>query len=154
MSKKAAVQLNPWTYQGKTIISIDEFPEGTYGFVYELFSRETGQRYIGKKQLYSYHKKVGKVFNEKTKRWNKVVETTATESNWQKYLGSSTEVADLVKRDGKENFERRILCCCKSKKELTFREVQHQILNSVLENPKYVNSNILGKFFRSDFSEK
>lgn len=152
MPKKAASQLKPWTYQGEIIDSIDKFPEGTFGFVYELFSCETGQRYIGKKQLYSYHKKTGKVFNEKTKRWNKTVEVTSTESNWQKYLGSSTEVADLVKRDGKENFERRILALAPNKKVLTYLELAYQCKNDVLQDERYVNSNILGKFFRSDFS--
>lgn len=144
-------EVNPWSYQGYQITSLDEFPEGTFGFIYELVSRETGKRYIGKKQLYSYHKSTSKVFNEKTKRWNKVVNVTATESNWQKYYGSSTEVAELVKAEGKENFERRILALAPNKKVLTYLELAYQCKNDVLTDERYVNSNILGKFFRADF---
>lgn len=141
----------PWAYKGSEVNSIEDFPEGTFGFVYELVSRETNKRYIGKKQLYSYHKSIKKVFNEKTKRWNKVVETTATESNWLKYFGSSSEVADLVKKEGKENFERRILALAPNKKVLTYLELAYQCKNDVLTDDRYVNSNILGKFFRADF---
>lgn len=151
-TKKLLVSSEPWSYQGKYISSLSEFPEGTFGFVYEIVSRETGKRYIGKKQLYSYHTKISKVFNEKTKRWNKVKEITATESNWQKYFGSSIEIKDLVKREGTENFERRILEIAPNKKVLTYLELAYQCKNDVLTDPHYVNSNILGKFFRSDFS--
>lgn len=145
-------KISPWVYQGWEVSSLKDFPEDTFGFVYELFSRETGKRYIGKKQLYSYHTKISKVFNEKTKRWNKVREITSTESNWQKYLGSSTEVKELVKLEGKENFERRILALAPNKKILTYLELAYQCKNDVLTDDRYINSNILGKFFRSDFS--
>lgn len=149
---KRKEQVDPWIWIGQYVESIEEFPEGTFGFVYELVSKETGKRYIGKKQLYSYHTKVSKVFNEKTKRWNKVREVTSTESNWKDYFGSSTEVKDLIKQDGKSNFYRYILAIARSKKELTYLELAHQCKNDVLTDPMYVNSNVLGKFFRSDFS--
>lgn len=144
--------LEPWIYNGSYISDIKEFPEGTFGFVYEIFSKETGKRYIGKKQLYSYHTKTIRVLNEKTKRWNKVREVTATESNWQVYFGSSVEVKELVKQEGKENFERRILALAPNKKVLTYLELAYQCKNDVLTDSRYINSNILGKFFRSDFS--
>lgn len=149
---KRKEQVDPWIWIGQYVESIEEFPEGTFGFVYELVSKETGKRYIGKKQLYSYHTKVSKVFNEKTKRWNKVREVTSTESNWKDYFGSSTEVKDLIKQDGKSNFYRYILAIARSKKELTYLELAHQCKNDVLTDSRYVNSNVLGKFFRSDFS--
>ena len=149
---KRKEQVDPWIWIGQYVKSIEEFPEGTFGFVYELVSKETGKRYIGKKQLYSYHTKVSKVFNEKTKRWNKVREVTSTESNWKDYFGSSAEVKDLIKQDGKSNFYRYILAIARSKKELTYLELAYQCKNDVLTDPSYVNSNVLGKFFRSDFS--
>lgn len=148
---KRKEQVDPWIWIGQYVESIEEFPKGTFGFVYELVSKETGKRYIGKKQLYSYHTKISKVFNEKTKRWNKVREVTSTESNWKDYFGSSTEVKDLIKQDGKSNFYRYILAIARSKKELTYLELAHQCKNDVLTDPMYVNSNVLGKFFRSDF---
>ena len=70
-AKKSKEVIRPWVCAGREVDSLKDFPEGTFGFVYELVSRETGKRYVGKKQLYSYHTKISKVFNEKTKRWNK-----------------------------------------------------------------------------------
>ena len=150
--RKSSEQIEPWIMGGIPIVSLEDFPEGTYGFVYEIIHKETGQRYIGKKQLYSYHKKASKVFNEKTKRWNKVYETIATESNWQKYFGSNKEIADLVKKEGKDKFSRFIIDLAPNKKVLTYLELAAQCKLDVLTDPEYINSNILGKFFRSDFS--
>ena len=145
-------QIDPWIYQGRSIASLSDFPENTYGFIYEITHRETGQKYIGKKQLYSYHTKYNKVFNEKTKRWNKVKEVTSTESNWQKYFGSNKEIVDLVKKEGKDKFIREIIYLCPDKKLLTYYELAFQCKRDVLTDPKYINSNILGKFFRSDWN--
>lgn len=150
--RKVKEPVEPWIWKEVLVESIDKFPAGTYGFVYEIVSRETGKRYIGKKQLYSYHTKVSKVFNERTKRWNKVREVIATESNWKDYFGSSVEVKELIEQEGKQNFKRKILALASSKKELTYLELAHQCKNDVLTDSLYVNSNILGKFFRSDFS--
>ena len=150
--RKVKEPVEPWIWKEVLVESIDKFPAGTYGFVYEIVSRETGKRYIGKKQLYSYHTKVSKVFNESTKRWNKVREVIATESNWKDYFGSSVEVKDLIKQEGKQNFKRKILALASSKKELTYLELAYQCKNDVLTDSLYINSNILGKFFRSDFS--
>lgn len=152
MARKKKENIKPWIWKGQYVESLDEFPEGTFGFVYEIVSQETGQRYVGKKQLYSYHTKISRVLNEKTKRWNKVREITSTESNWKEYFGSSAEVKDLIKRDGKENFNRYILELAPNKKVLTYLELHYQCNLDVLRDPHYVNSNILGKFFRSDFS--
>ena len=150
--RKVKEPVEPWIWKEVLVESIDKFPAGTYGFVYEIVSRETGKRYIGKKQLYSYHTKISKVFNESTKRWNKVREVIATESNWKDYFGSSVEVKELIKQEGKQNFKRKILALASSKKELTDLELAHQCKNDVLTDSFYGNSNILGKFFRSDFS--
>ena len=151
MATKRNSAIEPWVYQGHPVGSLEDIPKGTYGFIYEITHKETGQKYIGKKQLYSYHKKTSKVFNEKTKRWNKVVEVEATESNWQKYFGSNTEIVDLVKKEGKDKFSREILLYVPDKKRLTYYELAFQCKRDVLTDPNYINSNILGKFFRSDW---
>ena len=50
-----------WSYQGKVITSIDDMPEGTYGFIYEVRYKPTDVRYIGKKVLYfERNKRLGK----------------------------------------------------------------------------------------------
>ena len=149
--RAAKTQIDPWVYKGNPVVSLEDMPRGTYGFIYRITHKETGQKYIGKKQVYSYHTKTNKVFNEKTKRWNKVKEVTATESTWQKYFGSSKEIADLVKKEGKDKFNREILLYVPDKKRLTYYELAYQCKEDVLTDPSYINSNILGKFFRSDW---
>lgn len=153
-TKKSKPVIEPWVYQGKPLVSLSDVPEGTYGFIYRITHKETQEKYIGKKQFYSYHTKTSKVFNERTKRWNKVKEVTATESNWQKYFGSSAEIADLVKKEGKDKFYREILFLVPSKKLLTYYELAYQCKEDVLTDPSYINSNILGKFFRSDWNNQ
>ena len=41
-----------WTYQGRIFNDISDFPQDTYGFIYEVFHKPTGQKYIGKKVLF------------------------------------------------------------------------------------------------------
>ena len=150
--RKDKIQAEPWYYQGTPITSLEDFPEGTYGFIYEITHKESGKKYIGKKQLYSYHKKASKVFNEKTKRWNKVWEVTSTESNWKDYFGSNIEIIDYVKKEGRDKFQREILLLVTSKKLLTYYEAAMQFKNDVLTDPNYINSNILAKFYRTDWN--
>ena len=50
-----------WTYNGKTIKDITDFPPNTYGFVYKVLHKPSGKTYIGKKILYFTKKvKLGK----------------------------------------------------------------------------------------------
>lgn len=150
----AKTEIEPWVYQGRPMGRLEDFPEGTYGFIYEITHKDTNQKYIGKKQLLSYHKKPTRVFNEKTKRWNKSWEILTTESNWQDYFGSNREIVDLVKKEGKNKFKREIIYLCPDKKLLTFYELAFQCKRDVLTDPDYINSNILGKFFRSDWKKE
>ena len=46
-----------WKYNGKEITNLDQFPEGTFGFVYRILHKATGKAYIGKKVLYHSLKK-------------------------------------------------------------------------------------------------
>lgn len=149
VKKVSGEPVDPWLLNDTPVL---EIPEGEpYGFIYEIECKSTGEKYIGKKAFHSYHTKISRVLNERTGRMNKVREVEATESNWKIYFGSSIEIKDLVKAKGKQDFTRKILALCKTKKELTFREVEFQCKANVLEKPEYINSNILGKFFRSDF---
>ena len=128
-----------WTYGGKYITEISDMPEGTVGFVYKIRNKQTGAFYIGKKQLYS-HRTLPPL--KGTKRKRKVIK----EMKWQGYQSSQTEVnewdTDLI--------EKKILRFCKSKKALTYYEVEEQIKHDVLDESHCFNDNILGKFFRKD----
>lgn len=143
----------PWKYNGQTVESLSQLPENCYGFVY-LITCDTGERYIGKKALRSYHTSYERKVNEKTGRLNKVKVITSTESNWKDYYGSSAEIKKLVKERGKKAFTREIIKLCSSKKSLTYWELAEQCKADVLnENLNYLNDNILGKFYRKDFIE-
>jgi serine/threonine protein kinase len=49
---------NYWTdLSGKLYNSLEDFPEGTFGFVYKVKNKSNGKIYIGKKVLYFNRKK-------------------------------------------------------------------------------------------------
>ena len=53
------VTLPTWTYKGLLITSIDDMPDGTYGFIYKVTHKTSGKKYIGKKVLYFERNKRG-----------------------------------------------------------------------------------------------
>ena len=133
-----------WFYKDNKIESIEDMPEGVFGFVYEVHHITTGKKYIGKKQLIS-NRTLPPLKGEKKKR------KVSKESNWKDYYGSQTEIKQLVKESQSlQEFDRRILRYCFSKKELTYREIEEQVLHRVLEDDSYLNNNISGKYFRKD----
>ena len=145
-----------WLYNEGTIEDISQFPENTYGFVYRVTHTPTGKSYIGKKVLYHNKKvKLGKkelALHEGVGRKpsSKIV---TSESDWKKYWGSNKPLLELKKTEPIENFEREILLLCPSKKLLTYYETRTLFIYRVLETPDiYFNTNILGKFFTTDFN--
>ena len=153
MRKKTEV-IKPWIYQGQEVVDLDqEILDSQYGFIYCITSNITGQKYIGKKNLHSYKTVKSQKLNEKTGRMNKVKTVLVSESDWRKYFGSSLEIKQLVKEQGKENFTREILRFVESKKLLTYYELREPCARDVLEpNSGYLNTNILDKFFTSDWN--
>lgn len=133
-----------WFYKGKEVESIEDMPEGVFGFVYQITHLISGKIYIGKKQLMT-NRTLPPLKGERKKR------KVTKEGNWINYFGSQAEMKQLVKEsDNLEEFDRRILRYCFTKKELTYRELEYQVKNDVLEDDRYINSNLLGKFFRKD----
>jgi len=134
-----------WLYQDRKIESIEDFPENTYGFIYEVTHLPTGRKYIGKKVLY-FNRTLAPLKGEKKKR--KVVK----ESDWMEYYGSHPEIKKILKEEGKENFTREILILVPSKKLLTYYECKYLFQKGVIEPDSiYINDNILAKFYRKDF---
>lgn len=135
-----------WLYQDRKIESIQDFPENTYGFIYEVTHLLTQRKYIGKKVLY-FNRTLAPLKGEKKKR--KVVK----ESDWMEYYGSHPEIKKILKEEGKQNFTREILVLVPSKKLLTYYETKILFVKEVLEpkNILYINDNISGKFFKKDF---
>jgi len=136
----------PWIY-------IDPVhPEDWFGFVYVIKNKVTGRIYVGKKVFWNnLKKKLTKTeLAEQTGPGRKPTHKRVTkESNWITYWGSNKELLADIKELGEENFERRILKLCKSKKELTYYELHYQCKEEVLLTNTY-NDNILGKFYRRD----
>jgi hypothetical protein len=135
-----------WLYKGKEIDSVEQMPENTFGFIYEITHIPTGRKYIGKKVL-QFHRTLPPLKGQKRKR--KVI----TESDWKTYYGSNKDVKALLKERRSEEFTREILDFVPSKKLLTYYECKYLFIKEVLEpgNNTYFNDNILAKFYRKDF---
>ena len=154
-----------WTYQGRIFNDISDFPEGTYGFIYEVYHKPTSLKYIGKKVLYfERNKKLGKRALEALREERKekgiggrvpLKQKVVTESDWKEYYGSHPTIIKYVKEstDLRKDFERKILDLVPNKKLLTYYECKHLFINDVLEtySHQFINDNILGKFYRKDF---
>jgi hypothetical protein len=135
-----------WFYKDRVIESIEDMPEGTFGFIYEVHHIPTGRKYIGKKVL-EFNRTLPPL--KGTKRKRKVVK----ESDWKTYYGSHKEIKDLIKENKQDEFRREILMYVPSKKLLTYYETKFLFIKEVLEpnGNSYINDNILAKFYRKDF---
>jgi len=140
-----------WYFLDKQIDKISDLPEGVFGFIYQTTHIPTGKKYIGKKSLmYNRKKKLTK--KELLEYAGKKGRTPThirvqKESDWKTYYGSHS----FIKESNKEDLERKILQLAFNKKELTYLECKWQFVLEVLETSKYLNDNILGKFFDKDF---
>ena len=152
-----------WLYREKVIKSIEDMPEGTFGFIYEVFHIPSQKRYIGRKVInFERNKRLGKRELEKLRleRKGKGIggrvpgkKKVITESDWQTYYGSHKDIMKLIKADKQSEFTREILMFVPTKKLLTYYETKYLFLKEVLENEgEYINDNILAKFFRKDFT--
>ena len=134
-----------WLYKNKVVESIQDMPQGTYGFIYEVIHNPTGRKYLGKKVL-QFNRTLPPLKGMKRKR--KVVK----ESDWKTYYGSHTEIKGLIKEGKQEEFSREILQYVPTKKLLTYFECKYLFIKEVLEHNEYINDNILAKFYRKDFN--
>lgn len=147
-----------WKYNGKEITNLDQFPEGTFGFVYRILHKATGKAYIGKKVLYHSLKKkltqkelAGIEGQGRRPSFRLVVR----ESDWKHYWGSNKALQELKKTSSAEDFERTILKISPDKKLLTYYETKYLFIYEVLEKPEnFYNDNILGKFYSKDFQHE
>ena len=146
-----------WLYQNKEVLSLEDLPQDTYGFVYISIHQPTGKSYIGKKSLFHNVKKklTKKQLVEQTGRGRKpTTEIIQKESDWKTYYGSAKPILDLLKEGKQEEFTREILQLVPNKKLLTYYECKYLFMLGVIEKQDgYFNDNILGKFFRKDFAE-
>jgi hypothetical protein len=144
-----------WLYQNKEVLSLEDLPQDTYGFIYISIHQPTGKSYIGKKSLFHNVRKklTKKQLVEQTGRGRKpTTEIVQKESDWKTYYGSAKPILDLIKEGKQEEFTREILQLVPNKKLLTYYECKFLFMLGVIEQQDgYFNDNILGKFYRKDF---
>jgi len=149
-----------WVYKGQIIRSIEDIPEGAFGFIYKIIHNASGKFYIGKKQLFSERNvKLGKkelaeqalLKKPGRKPTKKLVKK---ESDWMKYWGSSEELLLDIETYGHNKFTREILMFTYGKKQSTYYEIKTQFIEGVLESDNCYNSNINSTFFRKDLLDK
>lgn len=126
-----------WYYKGQQIKNIEDFPKDAVGFVYKILNITTQKYYIGKKILYNKRTRPP-LKGYKRKRIDYV------ESNWKKYTGSNSETK---KWDIKDCY-REIMYICYNKTMMSYYETKLQFNENVLENNKFINDNILGKYYK------
>jgi len=142
-----------WFYKGQVVRELSQFPEGTYGFIYKITRVEDGKFYVGKKNLLSERTKLltKKELAELPAKGRKPTKKKViTESNWKDYYGSEPSLKESISELGRYAFKREILHLCSHKKQLTYQEMRHQILEGCLESENCFNGNVLGKFWRKD----
>jgi hypothetical protein len=149
--------MSNWLYKDKRIKSLEDFPEGTFGFIYITIHEPSGKAYLGKKSLFhNVKKKLTKkeLAEQPITRGRKSLTTTIQkESDWKTYYGSAKPIVELIKQGKQEDFVRKILCFAPNKKLLTYYECKYLFKHEVLEKPdEWINDNILGKFYTKDFA--
>ena len=134
---------NPWIYEGAPFTS-DDIGD-YYGFVYRITNTTTQKSYIGRKY-----------FGQKRKPKGGKRKVTS-ESDWKRYYGSSEDLKQDIRRDGKDSFRREILSLHETLGKVNYEETKQLFLHNVLMEalddgtPMYYNSNILGRYMRKDY---
>jgi hypothetical protein len=143
-----------WLYNNEVVETIEDIPANTFGFIYITTHIPSGISYIGKKSLYHNVKRklTKKELAEQTGRGRKsTTETIQKESDWKTYYGSEDFIKQRIKEKKQDEFKREIIHFVENKKMLTYFECKYQFMYGVIENKNYLNSNILGKFYKKDF---
>ena len=144
-----------WLYNNEVVETIKDIPANTFGFIYITTHIPSGMAYIGKKSLYHNVKRklTKKELAEQTGRGRKsTTEIIQKESDWKTYYGSEEFIKQKIKEKKQDEFKREIIHFVENKKMLTYFECKYQFMYGVLENENYLNSNILGKFYKKDFA--
>ena len=145
-----------WLYNNTPLNTIEDMPEGTFGFIYITTHIPTGKRYLGKKSLYhSTNQKLGKkelAEQPITRGRAKTTKLVIKESDWKTYYGSEESIKFAIKNKQHNEFIREIIHFIPNKKLLTYYETKYQFIYEVLESSDWLNTNILGKFYSKDFA--
>jgi hypothetical protein len=138
-----------WIFEGKEF-TIQDIPEGAVGFIYIMTAiiDKKSVAYIGKKNFFANIKKpLGKkalamVTDKRLKKYRHELKP-----DFMNYYSSNKTLKEFAKSGGV--VKREILRICNSKTELTYQETKYQFMYEVLEKDEYLNSNILGRFYKT-----
>lgn len=116
------------------------------GFVYLITNLTNGRKYIGKKVLWRHSRvKVAGRQNRKRK---------VSPSDWTHYKGSCEELKEDIKKMGLSSFRFEIVWLCKTRRDLTYKELEEQVKRDVLHvrlpngEYAYYNGLISAKVYR------
>jgi hypothetical protein len=144
-----------WLYNLKQINTLEDIPNNIFGFIYITTHIPSGKKYLGKKSIFhTINKKLGKkeiAQQPITRGRSKTTKQIIKESDWKTYYGSEEFIKQKIKEGKQDEFTRSIICFAPNKKLLTYYECKYQFSYGVLEDEKWMNTNILGKFFSKDF---
>lgn len=108
------------------------------GFIYLITNKVTGMKYLGCKQYWSRitdPRKTSPTYGKKITK----------ESKWREYQSSNKEVQSWAQED----IEKKMICQCYSKFELSYREVEALIKTQALLRDDFLNfmlgSNTIGR---------
>ena len=139
-----------WLHLGQTFEEGD-IPQGYVGFVYMMTAIIDGKSvaYIGKKNFFANVKRpLGKkalaMSTDKRlkKYWREL------KPNFMNYYSSNKVLKEAHKAG--VVIRREILKICNTQTELTYQECKYLFCNDCIIDDKYLNSNILGKFYRGN----
>jgi hypothetical protein len=138
-----------WKFKNKVINSP---PENTYGFVYKITDKDTGNFYYGCKSFYSTtkpiisKKRANELYSGKGRKPKR--ETKVKESNWKNYISSSKIVHTLIEEKTTDNFKFEIISFHQTKQEMLLKEA-YIIAGEFLQfNNKILNEWVSVKAFK------
>lgn len=162
-----------WIYQGRIINKISDLPEEereAFGFIYCIVLNHGGKsfEYYGRKNFFSVKtKRVSKkqvrergksAFRRKKQKKGKdagewyYYELARTEMKWQDYNTSSKEVLQMIKNGAQ--FTKYIVQIVQEESMMNYFECKHQFCSGVLEEERFLNQNILGRFHKKNIINK
>jgi hypothetical protein len=143
-----------WIHNG-VVFKESMIPDGAVGFIYEMSAIIDGKSvaYIGKKNFFANIKRpLGKKALALTKDKRLKKYTREIKPAFMKYYSSNKILKEAYKAG--VVIKREILMICYSATELTYQECKYLFCNDCIIDDKYLNSNILGKFYRGSSYEK
>lgn len=139
-----------WSYKGEEFTD-DMIPKDAIGIIYIMGANIDGEKklYIGKKMLYTNSKQPLNKKEQELRTDNRTKNYKNKKYlSYRTYYSSNDVLTEHKKKGGK--IYREILCFAKNKIELTYLEAKYLFSNGVLEKEEFLNTNILGTFYKNN----